>query len=128
MSKLTLDALRALRDQQQLAMSKRDPHGKDTQIVVAMGTCGLTKGARKIFNTIVEELDAKGITNVIVRQSGCMGLCANEPTVEVVSPNLPDVIYGKVDETLAKAIVAEHIIGNKLLDSHICDRPADNTK
>ena len=128
MSKLTLDALRALREQQKLAMTKRDPAGKDTQIVVAMGTCGLAAGARATFNAFVEALDQKGITNVIVRQSGCMGLCNSEPTVEVIAPDLPDVIYGKVDAALAQTIVEKHIIGKKLVDSHICDRPADNTK
>ena len=61
--------------------------------------------------------------------TGCMGLCANEPTVEVIVPEMPTVIYGNVDVASAKAIVEEHIIGKKLLDKQILDRPSiDITK
>ncbi len=53
-----------------------------------------------------------------------MGLCHSEPTVEVVVPGMPTVIYGKVDAALAKEIVKKHIIGKELLDGSILDRPA----
>ena len=53
----------------------------------------------------------------------------DEPTVEVIVPEMPTVIYGNVDVASAKAIVEEHIIGKKLLDKQILDRPSiDITK
>jgi len=124
MSKLTLDALRKMRDEKQKAMDKRDPNGKDIQVIVGMGTCGIAAGAREAFNTIIETLDAKGISNVLVRQTGCMGLCHSEPTVEVVAPDMPTIIYGNVDAATAKKIVEDHIVGKRLIDAKICDRPA----
>jgi len=124
MSKLTLDALRKMRDEKQKSMDKRDPNGKDIQVIVGMGTCGIAAGARDAFNTIIETLDAKGISNVLVRQTGCMGLCHSEPTVEVIAPDMPTIIYGNVDAATAKRIVEDHIVGKRLIDAKICDRPA----
>lgn len=124
MAKLTLADLRKLREEKQQAMNKRDPSNKDAQIIVGMGTCGIAAGAKNTFNAIIEELDARGITHVLVRQTGCMGLCHSEPTVEVVVPGMPVVIYGKVDAEVGKQIVAEHIVNKKLLDNHICDKPS----
>jgi NADP-reducing hydrogenase subunit HndB len=124
MSKLTLDTLRSLRDQKQKDLAMRDPANREAQIIVGMGTCGIAAGAKDTFGTIIDALAQKGITNVLVRQTGCMGLCHSEPTVEVIVPGMPVVIYGRVDAAIGQQIVTEHIVGRKLLDNHICDRPA----
>lgn len=124
MAKLTLEALRTLRKEQKKSMVKRDPTNKDVQIIVGMGTCGIAAGAKDAFSAIIDELDAKGLTHVLVRQTGCMGLCHSEPTVEVLVPGMPGVIYGHVSKDVAQQIVQDHLIGRKLLDNHICDKPA----
>ena len=124
MAKMSLEDLRKLRENTQQQIKKRDMEGKQIQIIVGMGTCGIAAGAKETFNAIIEELDAKGITHVLVRQTGCMGLCHSEPTVEVVVPDMPTVIYGNVDAKVARDIVEKHVIAHKLLDNHICDKPA----
>ncbi len=124
MAKLTLDTLRKLREEQQKTMVMRDPSNKDTQIIVGMGTCGIAAGAKDVFNAILEVLEAKNVTNVRVTQTGCMGLCHSEPTVEVIVPGMPVVIYGNVKRDVAKQIVQDHVIEKKMLDNHICDKPA----
>ena len=124
MSKLTLDDLRKLRAQKEKELAFRDPANKDAQVIVGMGTCGIAAGAKDTFNAIVEALAAKGLSNVLVRQTGCMGLCHSEPTVEVVLPGMPTVIYGRVDAALGRRLVEEHVAGRRLLDNHICDKPA----
>jgi len=124
MAKLTLDDLRRLRDEKQVAMDMRDHNNKVAQIIVGMGTCGIAAGAKDTFNAIIEELTDRNITNVMVRQTGCMGLCHSEPTVEVIAENMPSVIYGSVDAALGRQIVIKHILNKKLIDNHICDKPA----
>lgn len=124
MQKMTLAELRKFRDQKKIELDRRDPSTKDTQLIVGMGTCGIAAGAKATFSAIADELEKQNLGNVVVRQVGCMGLCHSEPTVEVIVPGMPSVIYGKVDEELARKIVKEHIIGKKLLDAAICDRPA----
>jgi NADP-reducing hydrogenase subunit HndB len=53
-----------------------------------------------------------------------MGLCHSEPTVEVVVPGMPRVIYGNVDCDTARKIVSEHLVGKRLVSDHVFDKPA----
>ena len=124
MKKMTLEDLRALRAEQKQAMQRRETDGATAAVVIGMGTCGIAAGAKDTFGTIVDALAEKGIVNVLVRQTGCMGLCHSEPTVEVVVPDMPTVIYGNVDTKVAREIVEKHIVARTLLDDHICDKPA----
>ncbi len=124
MSKLTLDDLRKLRDEKKQTIALRDSDNKNIQMVVGMGTCGIAAGAKDTFGTIIDMIAEKNLSNVLVRQTGCMGLCHSEPTVEVVAPGMPTVIYGNVTSEVAKEIIERHVVGGHLLDNHICDKPA----
>ncbi|MDD2296477.1 MAG: (2Fe-2S) ferredoxin domain-containing protein [Sphaerochaetaceae bacterium] len=124
MAKMTLEELRKLRDSKKFAIKKRDIEGKDTQIIVGMGTCGIAAGAKVVLDAFLQELDAQQLENVSVTQSGCMGLCYVEPTVEVIAPDMPPVIYGKVDAAVAKTIIRDHIMHKKMVSDHVFDRPS----
>ena len=124
MAKLTLDDLRRMRGEKQKAMEMRDSSNKDVQVIVGMGTCGIAAGAKDTYAALVDTLSEKGMTNVLVRQTGCMGLCHSEPTVEVVVPGMPTVIYGHVDAATAKDIVEKHIVGHGLIEGKILDKPS----
>ena len=124
MAKLTLDDLRRMRGEKQKAMEMRDSSNKDVQVIVGMGTCGIAAGAKDTYAALVDTLSEKGMTNVLVRQTGCMGLCHSEPTVEVVVPGMPTVIYGHVDAATAKDIVEKHILGKQLIEGKILDKPS----
>ena len=105
-------------------MDLRDSSNKDVQVIVGMGTCGIAAGAKDTFTTLVDTLANKGMSNVLIRQTGCMGLCHAEPTVEVVVPGMPTVIYGHVDVATANAIVEKHIVGKELIDDKILEKPS----
>ena len=124
MAKLTLEDLRRMRGEKQKAMEMRDSSNKDVQVIVGMGTCGIAAGAKETFTALIDALNEKALTNVLVRQTGCMGLCHSEPTVEVVVPGMPTVIYGHVDAATAKDIVAKHIVGHELIEGKILDKPS----
>jgi NADP-reducing hydrogenase subunit HndB len=124
MGKMTLEELRNLREKQKKELNKRSTENKDTEIMVGMATCGIAAGAKETLNAFVEELEEQGLDNVKVTQTGCMGLCYAEPTVEVISPDMPDVIYGDVDSEIARKIVRKHILGKMLVNEHVYDRPA----
>ena len=124
MAKLTLEDLRRMRGEKQKAMEMRDSSNKDVQVIVGMGTCGIAAGAKDTFTALVGAIEQKGLTNVLIRQTGCMGLCHSEPTVEVIVPGMPAVIYGNVDAGTAKSIVEKHIVGHELIDEKILDRPS----
>ncbi|MDR0497186.1 MAG: (2Fe-2S) ferredoxin domain-containing protein [Treponema sp.] len=125
MAKMTLDELRKLRDTTQTDIKHREAEGKEIQIIIGVGTCGLAAGAKTTLDAFLKEVDEnKLVETVMIRQTGCMGLCHSEPTVEVIVPGMPAVIYGNVDGKVAKEIVAKHVIGRHLLDNMILDRPA----
>jgi len=125
MAKMTLEQLRKLREEKKGEMIKRDVEGKSIQIIVGMGTCGIAAGAKQTFDEIVKVIDEHYLNaDVIIRQTGCMGLCHVEPTVEIVMPGMPATIYGNVDIATARKIVIKHVIGKTLIENHIYDRPA----
>jgi NADP-reducing hydrogenase subunit HndB len=124
MAKMTLEELRKLRETKKQEMTQRDVENKTAEIIVGMGTCGIAAGAKQTFDAILDELNTHNIQNVAVKQTGCMGLCYSEPTVEVHMNGMPPVIYGKINAATGRKIVLEHIIGKKLLDDHIYDKPA----
>ncbi|MDR3131187.1 MAG: (2Fe-2S) ferredoxin domain-containing protein [Treponema sp.] len=125
MAKMSLEDLRKLRDSKKNDLRKRDAEGKEIQVIVGMGTCGIAAGAKATLDAFINALDSeKLVDSVMVRQTGCMGLCHSEPTVEVIVPGMPRVIYGRVDAAVARDIINRHIVGRELLDNHILDRPA----
>ena len=124
MAKMTLEALRALREGKKAEIDRRDTDGKDVHIIIGMGACGIAAGAKQVLEAFIDEIAAKKIENVTVKQTGCMGLCYVEPTVEVKVPGMPDTIYGKVDAEVAKKILKDHVLAKKLVSDHIFDRPS----
>ncbi len=124
MAKLTLEDLRKLREEKKSALRKRDVEGKTAQIVVGMGTCGIAAGAKQALDGFLAAIDDFNLDNVAVTQTGCMGLCYVEPTVEVIVEGMPNVIYGKVDAEVAKKIIKDHVMHKHMVSDHVFDRPA----
>jgi NADP-reducing hydrogenase subunit HndB len=125
MAKLTLDDLRKLRESKSTEMERRNVDGKDMSVIIGMGTCGIAAGAKATFDAFVDALSGKPeLKSVVIRQTGCMGLCYAEPTVEIAMPGMPSVIYGKVDPEVARKIVQEHLLNRRLVGDHVFDKPA----
>lgn len=88
-------------------------------ITVGMGTCGIAAGARDTMKAILGVIEEQNLTDIIVTQTGCIGLCRWEPIVEVVIGTEPKVSYGKVSPKKARQIVQEHIVGAKLIPEYV---------
>jgi len=124
MAKLTLADLRKLREDRKKELAKRDPSHKDIQIIVGMGTCGIAAGAKDTMEAFLDEIEKREVENVLVKQTGCMGYCSNEPTVKVIKPGMPEIIYGNVDEKVARKIIDRHILNDRLVNEHVFDQPS----
>ena len=98
----------------------------EAQILVGLGSCGIAAGSKKTFDAFIEEVKTKGLTSVTVKQTGCMGLCETEPTVEVKVPGMPDIIYGMVTPEVACKIIEKHIMEKTLVNNLIQDRPSSD--
>jgi len=88
------------------------------QVKVAMATCGIAAGAKKVMEYFVEELEKRNI-DAIVTQTGCMGYCFAEPTVEVILPGKEAMVFGYVDNTRADEIIERYIKHGELVDGII---------
>jgi len=122
MAKMNLDELRKFRASKKEEWKKRET---EIQVIIGVGTCGIAAGAKKTLDAFVSGLKEHQLEdNVKIRQTGCMGLCHSEPMVELIVPGMPSVLYGNVNEEIAKVIIQEHIIGRKLLNGRILDYPA----
>lgn len=88
------------------------------QIKVAMATCGIAAGAKEIMEFFVEQLNRRNIQGVVT-QTGCMGYCYAEPTVEITLPGRDPVVYGFVDLKRADQIIEKYIKEGELIDGII---------
>lgn len=86
---------------------------------VAMGTCGIAAGAKETFEKLLEVIEEKGLDNIRVIQTGCMGYCHAEPTVEVVEPGKEPILYGKIKGDKARELIEKHILNGELLQDSI---------
>lgn len=119
---MSLDQLKALRDDVKNKVDLRvKGENVDNMIVVrvAMATCGIAAGARELMNYLADLVKEENIENVVITQSGCMGYCYAEPTIEVTLPGEEPVVYGNVDLAKAKEIVEKHILGGEMVDGII---------
>lgn len=119
---MSLDQLKALRDDVKNKVDLRvKGENVDNMIVVrvAMATCGIAAGARELMNYLADLVKEENLENVVITQSGCMGYCYAEPTIEVTLPGEEPVVYGNVDLVKAKEIVEKHILGGEMVDGII---------
>lgn len=117
----SLEELKRIKEETLKAMDLRQAKDRG-KIVVAMGTCGIAAGAKDTLMAVIEELDKAGIHDVQVVQSGCMGLCDREPTIEVSMKDQPSIIYGDVDDANARRIVREHVQGGQVVAELVIKR------
>lgn len=110
----SLEELAKIREEAKKLTELRE--GKEgIQIIIGMGTCGIAAGARDTLMAFLDELGKRNIQNVTITQTGCIGLCEQEPIVEVEVPGKGKVRYGKVDAERARRIVANHIVNGNVL-------------
>jgi len=114
----SLDDLKRVRE---AALERRKIQSESGQIevIVGMGTCGIAAGARDTMKAILEKIEADNIEGIVVKQTGCIGLCEKEPIVQVVIGEDPKITYGKVTPAVAKQILDDHVRNGKLVQNHI---------
>jgi NADP-reducing hydrogenase subunit HndB len=106
----SLAELAAIRDKMRYKVSIRESNEDTIRIVVGMATCGIAAGARPVLSAFVEEIEKRKLKNVIVTQTGCIGVCRLEPIVEVHAPGKEKVTYIKMTPDKVAKIVVDHIV------------------
>ena len=116
----TIADIKAIRDQMKSQIIVRDKDTtNETRIIVGMATCGISAGARPVFNTLMDEVATRQIKNVKVVRTGCLGMCRLEPIVEVLVPGQEKITYCRVTPAKAKEIIDTHIVGGNVCTQYL---------
>ena len=114
----SLEELRAIRDKARGSIALRGQNDDAVRVLVGMATCGIAAGARPVLNMIVEEVAKRGLQNVVVTQTGCIGICPFEPVVEVVTPQGDKVTYVKMTPEKALRVVNDHLVNGSVVTEY----------
>ena len=109
----SLEELAALRERMKNNVAMRQDNSTATRVVVGMATCGIAAGARPVLTAFVEEVNRRGLKDVVVTQAGCIGMCKLEPIVEVFQPGKEKVTYVKMTPEKVSRIVTEHLVNGR---------------
>ena len=88
------------------------------QIKIAMATCGIAAGSKETMNYFIENLEKNGIA-AVVTQTGCMGYCYAEPTIEITKPGKDPIVFGHVPPEKAEEIIQKYLKNDELVEGII---------
>ena len=111
----SLAELQAIRDKARNQINIREEKSNAVRVLVGMATCGIAAGARPVLNAFVDDVAKRGLQNVTITQTGCIGICQYEPVVEVIMPNQEKVTYVKMTPEKAVRVVNDHIVNGNVV-------------
>ncbi len=114
----SLEELKAIREKAKENVVMRQENPNNVRVVVGMATCGIAAGARPVLAAFLEEVKGRNLDNVMVTQTGCIGLCKLEPIVEVYVPGQEKVTYVKMTPDKVGKIVADHLVNGQPVDAY----------
>ncbi|MBW7572540.1 (2Fe-2S) ferredoxin domain-containing protein [Caproiciproducens faecalis] len=114
----SLEELQAIRDRARSQVILRENNDNAIRVLVGMATCGIAAGARPVLNAMVEEVSKRGLSNVTVTQTGCIGICQFEPVVEIVTPGQEKVTYVKMTPEKAVRVVNDHLVNGNVVTEY----------
>ena len=128
MGKMTIEDLAKIRDAARYKIALRQGAGR-VKINVHMGTCGIAAGARQILTAVMNEIETRKLHDVIVTNSGCAGLCSQEPmmTVEVLGEPAP-VKYVYMTTDKVKKIVESHVLKGQAVREYALALGSETTR
>ncbi|HXX64637.1 MAG TPA: (2Fe-2S) ferredoxin domain-containing protein [Bacteroidota bacterium] len=128
MGKMTLEDLAKIRESARYKIALRQGAGR-VKINVHMGTCGIAAGARGILTAVMNEIERRNLQDVIVTNSGCAGLCSQEPmmTVEVLGEMAP-VKYVQLTPEKVKTIVETHVLRGQVAKEYALALGSETTR
>ena len=114
----SLEELKRVREEA-LAKKQLKATPGNIQVIVAMGTCGIAAGARDTMKSVLNYIEAQNLSGVSVTQTGCIGMCEQEPILQVIIGDQAKVTYGKVNAEVAAQIMKQHVQDGSPLKDHV---------
>ena len=116
-----LEELKKLRDKS-IAETAARKEGR-FRVIIGLGTCGIAAGGRKRMEAAMEEIAKRGLKDVSVETTGCIGMCQNEPLMDIVRPGEPRVTYGNLKPEDVPRIIADHLVNGNVVEEKVIGRP-----
>lgn len=92
------------------------------KVRIGFGSCGIAAGALDVMESVQQEtLDRR--LNLDVQITGCVGMCHNEPLLDVIDDRGKVYTYGKVTPEMVKTIFDRHIQSNQLAKEYLVSTP-----
>ena len=113
----SLAELKAIRDKTRASVTLRENAEAGTRVMVGMATCGIAAGARPVLNAFVEEVAKRNLQDVMVTQTGCIGICQYEPVVEVIEGD-KKTTYVKMTAEKAVRVVNDHLVNGNVVSEY----------
>jgi NADP-reducing hydrogenase subunit HndB len=113
-----LEDLKRAREQARQHQKQAITRPAKTQVRVAMSLCSIAAGAEDTLEALQEMIKNENLSTIEVSITGCMGLCAEEPLLEVCVADHAKVLYGKVTAPVARRIVSEHILAGEIVQEY----------
>lgn len=114
----SLEELKQIRDRMQNKLNIREGKDSDIRVLVGMATCGIAAGAKPVLKAVTDEVARRGLLNVKITQTGCIGICQYEPVVEVLVPGQEKVTYVKMTPEKMVRVVNDHIVNGQVVDEY----------
>ena len=114
----SLEELKAIREKMKRQMDLRENDESNIRVVVGMATCGIAAGARPVMTAFLDEIERRGLSNVTVSQTGCIGVCRLEPIAEVFVPGEEKVTYVRLRPEMIPAIVEQHLVNHNVVQDY----------
>jgi len=83
-----------------------------TTIKVGLGTCGISAGSAKTYNALRDELEKHGL-EVDLRETGCIGMCYNEPLLEIEDGQGNRYFYGEITADRIPKLGDEQLVNGR---------------
>jgi NADP-reducing hydrogenase subunit HndB len=127
MAKLTINDLKKIKEKVHAEMALRDGDRR-VKVTVHMGTCGIASGAREVLDTLLQEIEAAKVNDIIVTTSGCMGLCSREPLVTIEILNQDPIKYEYMNPNKMRQVFKRHILDGEIQLPFVLARGAEIIK
>lgn len=106
--------IRKLADLEHLAsVGAERVHPNSLKIMVGAATCGIASGANHVIQAAADSIKKFGNGAVLTR-TGCIGMCYEEPLMDIIKPGWPRLTYSHVKPEQVSEILSAVLDGKVL--------------
>lgn len=97
------------------------------RIRIGLGSCGIAAGGMKVWDAVKAEVEKRAL-EIDVQQTGCVGMCHQEPLLDIIEDGGDVYTYGHVTPERVKRIFDDHITSGQPVAGYLVgtsSRPND---